>query len=110
MYRGAAGLPVNKQVRIADRDRQDGAQRDVDVIHLRQRAVTPDREIAVRRTEREIEVRGKSHAAYPFFRCSRPSNSAICTAFNAAPLRRLSLTHHRIRPLSTVGSSRTRLI
>ena len=37
------------------------------------------------------------------------SSSAICTAFSAAPLRRLSLTHQKARPFSTVGSSRTRL-
>jgi len=43
-----------------------------------------------------------------FCKCRRPSNSAICTAFSAAPLRRLSDTHHSARPLSTVGSSRTR--
>jgi len=48
-----------------------------------------------------------SYAA--FFRCRRPSSSAICTAFSAAPLRRLSETTHMARPLSMVGSSRTRL-
>ena len=48
-------------------------------------------------------------ASHPFFRCRRPSSSAICTALSAAPLRRLSETHHSDRPLSTVGSSRTRL-
>ena len=47
------------------------------------------------------------HAA--FLRCRRPSSSAIWTAFSAAPLRRLSETHQSERPLSTVGSSRTRL-
>lgn len=36
--------------------------------------------------------------------------SAICTAFKAAPLRRLSDTHQKLRPLSTVGSSRMREI
>ena len=46
---------------------------------------------------------------HPFLRCRRPSSSAICTALSAAPLRRLSETHHSDRPLSTVGSSRTRL-
>ena len=35
--------------------------------------------------------------------------SAIWIAFSAAPLRRLSDTHHSARPFSTVGSSRTRL-
>ena len=38
------------------------------------------------------------------------STSAICTALSAAPLRRLSDTHHSTMPFSTVGSSRTRLI
>ena len=49
----------------------------------------------------------QTHAA--FCRCRRPSSSAICTAFSAAPLRRLSDTHQSDRPFSTVGSSRTRL-
>ena len=37
-------------------------------------------------------------------------HSAIWTAFSAAPLRRLSDTHHSTRPFSTVGSVRMRLI
>jgi carbonic anhydrase len=37
-------------------------------------------------------------------------HSAIWIAFRAAPLRRLSETHHSTKPLSTVGSSRMRLI
>src|SRR5690606_37762992 len=36
------------------------------------------------------------------------SNSAICTAFVAAPLRRLSLTHQKARPLGLEMSSRMR--
>ena len=36
------------------------------------------------------------------------STWAICTALVAAPLRILSLTHHRLRPLSTEGSRRMR--
>ena len=36
-------------------------------------------------------------------------HSAICTALSAAPLRRLSDTHHSTRPFSTVASSRMRL-
>ena len=35
--------------------------------------------------------------------------SAICTAFSAAPLRRLSDTHQNDSPCSTVGSLRMRL-
>lgn len=35
--------------------------------------------------------------------------SAICTAFSAAPLRRLSETHQKARPWGTVGSLRMRL-
>ena len=35
--------------------------------------------------------------------------SAICTAFSAAPLRRLSDTHQNASPFSTVGSLRRRL-
>src|SRR6516164_4445698 len=37
-------------------------------------------------------------------------HSAICTALSAAPLRKLSETHHSVSPFSTVGSSRMRLI
>ena len=37
-------------------------------------------------------------------------HSAIWIAFSAAPLRRLSDTHHSTRPFSTVASSRMRLI
>ena len=37
-------------------------------------------------------------------------HSAICTALSAAPLRRLSDTHHSTRPFSTVASSRMRLM
>ncbi len=37
------------------------------------------------------------------------SDSAICTAFNAAPLRKLSETHQKPRPFGTVGSRRMRL-
>ena len=36
------------------------------------------------------------------------SSSAICTAFNAAPLRRLSETTQRCKPCGTVGSRRMR--
>ena len=46
------------------------------------------------------------------FFASRPwaiSVSAICTAFSAAPLRRLSDTHQNDRPCATVGSLRMRL-
>src|SRR5699024_4096444 len=37
-------------------------------------------------------------------------HSAIWIAFSAAPLRRLSDTHHSTRPFSTVASSRIRLM
>ena len=46
----------------------------------------------------------------PFFRTFCPNTSAICTAFNAAPLRRLSETHQRFKPFSTVLSVRMRLM
>ena len=46
----------------------------------------------------------RTRADQPFFKHSRPSSSAICTAFKAAPLRRLSDTHHRFSPLSIVLS------
>jgi hypothetical protein len=38
----------------------------------------------------------------------RATISAICTAFNAAPLRRLSFDTNSTKPLSTVGSRRIR--
>ncbi len=50
-----------------------------------------------------------TQGCHPFFSTLLPSNSAICTAFNAAPLRRLSLTIHIDRPFSMVLSSRMRL-
>ena len=46
----------------------------------------------------------------PFCPCCLMSNSAICTALVAAPLRRLSLTHHRFKPLGLDRSSRMRPI
>ena len=45
---------------------------------------------------------------YPFLSARFPSTSAICTAFSAAPLRRLSLTTHIEMPFSTVESWRMR--
>ena len=54
----------------------------------------------------------KIHAAF-IFGFSQPrltSTSAICTAFSAAPLRKLSDTTQRLRPFSIVGSSRMRLM
>ena len=49
-------------------------------------------------------------APHPFFSTRRPSSSAICTAFSAAPLRRLSETHQNESPFSMVGSVRMRLM
>ena len=46
---------------------------------------------------------------HPFFKHLLPRTSAICTAFSAAPLRRLSETHHSEMPLSMVLSWRMRL-
>jgi hypothetical protein len=57
-------------------------------------------------------VRARTSACYAAFLTSRFIAiivSAICTAFNAAPLRRLSDTHQNDRPCSTVGSLRMRL-
>ena len=48
------------------------------------------------------------HAAFASIRCAI-SVSAICTAFSAAPLRRLSETHQNDSPCATVGSLRMRL-
>ena len=62
-------------------------------------------ETIMRRME-TLPSRAMLSAYAAFFKCLRPSSSAICTAFSAAPLRRLSLTTHRLRPFSTVESSR----
>ena len=53
-----------------------------------------------------------AHAAFFFAVISLRliRHSAIWIAFSAAPLRRLSDTHHSDRPFSTVLSSRMRLI
>src|ERR1700722_14662072 len=50
----------------------------------------------------------RHYAALKSLRLMR--HSAICTAFSAAPLRRLSDTIHRLRRCSTVGSLRMRLM
>jgi hypothetical protein len=52
---------------------------------------------------------GLGHAAFFANRPWAISVSAICTAFSAAPLRRLSDTHQNDKPCSTVGSLRMRL-
>lgn len=46
---------------------------------------------------------------HAFCKTRLPSSSAICTAFSAAPFRRLSETHHRFSPFSIVESCRIRL-
>jgi hypothetical protein len=48
--------------------------------------------------------------AFGFSQPRLARTSAICTAFSAAPFRRLSETHQRLRPFSIVGSSRMRLM
>src|SRR5271165_2143307 len=48
--------------------------------------------------------------AFGFSQPRLASTSAICTAFSAAPFRRLSDTHQRLSPFSIVGSSRMRLM
>ena len=50
-------------------------------------------------------LRRTSHS----YRKSSAKASAICTEFSAAPFLRLSETTHRLRPYSTVLSSRIRL-
>ena len=63
--------------------------------------------------DRIFYLRCGSHPSLPVLRVlvtRLPSVSAICTAFSAAPLRRLSDTHHRFRPLSIVLSWRMRLM
>lgn len=52
---------------------------------------------------------GSNQAAFCFSRFIATTVSAICTAFSAAPLRRLSDTHQNAMPFSTVGSRRMRL-
>ena len=75
----------------------------------------PEKTFAQALTERKaaplrMPLSPYSPANQPFFKHRLPSTSAICTAFSAAPLRRLSDTHHRFNPFSMVESSRTRLI
>jgi hypothetical protein len=55
-------------------------------------------------------IKASDHAALRLASISLRStrSSAIWMALSAAPLRRLSDTHHSTRPFSTVGSSRTR--
>ena len=50
----------------------------------------------------------KDEAHLVLLKCKRISSSAICTVFSAAPLRKLSATTHKFKPLSTVGSERMR--
>lgn len=57
-----------------------------------------------RRGWRAFHGNRRGRPAQPFFRQRCPRTSAICTAFRAAPLRRLSDTHHRLMPLSMVES------
>ena len=61
-----------------------------------------------RRSPRSARSSTPDHAAFASIRCAI-SVSAICTAFSAAPLRRLSETHQNDSPCSTVGSLRMRL-
>ncbi len=51
----------------------------------------------------------RSYAAFFTSRFIAIIVSAICTAFSAAPFRRLSETHQNDRPFATVGSLRMRL-
>ncbi len=54
-------------------------------------------------------LRRHAHAARLAWISPCPTSaSAICTALRAAPLRRLSDTHQKARPLGTVGSRRRR--
>ena len=56
-----------------------------------------------------IATLARSYAAFFTSRFIAIIVSAICTAFRAAPFRRLSDTHQNDRPFSTVGSLRMRL-
>lgn len=61
------------------------------------------------RIEPPTFTRKHVYAAFLTSRFCATRCSAIWTAFNAAPLRRLSETHQKARPFGTVGSMRTRL-
>ena len=52
----------------------------------------------------------RRYAPFAWIRLRLIRHSAIWMALSAAPLRRLSDTHHSTRPFSTVASSRMRLI
>ncbi|MDQ0984455.1 hypothetical protein QFZ71_001738 [Streptomyces sp. V2I9] len=59
-----------------------------------------------------VHYGGRPFAVYAYG-CDQPfssaaTSSAICTAFSAAPLRRLSLETNSARPWSTVSSTRIR--
>src|ERR1051326_8511913 len=76
----------------------------------------PERRIGARRGSRLVGHLPRLHySPYAAFFLALSSlrlirTSAICTAFSAAPLRKLSETHHSTSPLSTVGSVRMRLM
>src|SRR5580698_10835943 len=109
------GRIAMKEVLQHVRDRIAPAVRSVDVIEVnairceaggKRLAVTGGRGSREARDERGELFLG--HAALLFRRLRLIRLSAICTAFSAAPLRRLSDTIHIDSPCSTEGSLRTR--
>ena len=57
------GMVALEEIGFADCQRPDGAQRNVEIVFLGHRAIAPDREVAIRRAEAEIELCGQGHAA-----------------------------------------------
>ena len=57
------GMVALEEIGFADCQRPDGAQRNVEIVSLGHRAIAPDREVAIRRAEAEIELCSQGHAA-----------------------------------------------
>jgi len=103
-----------KQIFEHVRDGRAAAMRPVDVVVIdtvRRETGSKGRAVTGRRGRAEARnQRGKVGWRYAAFLSSLRliRHSAICTAFNAAPLRKLSATIQSERPYSTVGSLRMR--
>ncbi len=104
---GKAAMRERAPARQARIRRRCSTRSGVSCVH---RARKRRRHLAI--PARHVNERPAPHAALRFGWMSLrlTSTSAICTAFSAAPLRRLSETTHMDSPFSTVGSSRMRLM
>src|SRR5690606_6717189 len=59
------GMIALEKIRLADRERIDRAQVDIERMARGERAVSTDREIGIGRSERPEEVGGESHKGHP---------------------------------------------